>query len=234
MPPFAGTIFVGSYVRPLADGAALRLFGATSGYVGLAPAAEAGNTTYTLPAADGDDGQVLTTDGNGALAWTTVASEGSEPAGSDTELQFNDSGALGASAQLRWSNDQLFVHVAASSGHIKTGSWGNVPGIELDYNGLGNLGLLLKFDDHLEVGTQGGGPLLLFANNAVGIRLDTSEVRLGASINQVISIASQSGCQVSFFNATPRGQLQKANYNNWTNVSDVVQALVDIGLFDQT
>jgi hypothetical protein len=51
----------------------LRLSGSTSGYVGLAPAAAAGSTTYTLPSADGTDGQVLATNGSGTLGWKTVA-----------------------------------------------------------------------------------------------------------------------------------------------------------------
>ena len=49
----------------------LRLSGSTSGYVGLAPAAIAGSTTYTLPAADGTTGQVLQTNGTATLSWTT-------------------------------------------------------------------------------------------------------------------------------------------------------------------
>lgn len=51
----------------------LRLSGATSGYVGLVPAAAAGTTTYTLPTADGTSGQVLQTNGSAVLSWTTVA-----------------------------------------------------------------------------------------------------------------------------------------------------------------
>ncbi len=47
----------------------LRLSGATSGYVGFAPPAVAGNTTYTLPNGDGTGGFVLSTDGSGALSW---------------------------------------------------------------------------------------------------------------------------------------------------------------------
>ena len=50
----------------------LRLSGATSGYVGLAPAAAAGSTTYTLPTADGTSGQVLRTSGAGVLSWASV------------------------------------------------------------------------------------------------------------------------------------------------------------------
>lgn len=48
----------------------LRLSGSTSGYVGLAPAATAGSTTYTLPTADGTLGQLLSTNGSGTLSWT--------------------------------------------------------------------------------------------------------------------------------------------------------------------
>jgi hypothetical protein len=49
----------------------LRLSGATSGFVGFAPAATAGSTTYTLPSADGLNGQALTTNGSGVLTWVT-------------------------------------------------------------------------------------------------------------------------------------------------------------------
>ena len=52
----------------------LRLSGASSGYVGLAPAAAAGSTTYTLPSADGSANQVLRTDGSGVLSWVTSSS----------------------------------------------------------------------------------------------------------------------------------------------------------------
>ena len=47
----------------------LRLSGSTSGYVGFSPAAAAGSTTYTLPAADGTASQVLSTNGSGVLSW---------------------------------------------------------------------------------------------------------------------------------------------------------------------
>lgn len=51
----------------------LRLSGSTSGYVGLSPAAAAGSTTYTLPAADGTSGQFLSTNGSGTLSWSSAA-----------------------------------------------------------------------------------------------------------------------------------------------------------------
>jgi hypothetical protein len=53
----------------------LRLSGSTSGHVGLAAAAVAGSTTYTLPAGDGTNGQVLATNGSGTLSWTSGSSQ---------------------------------------------------------------------------------------------------------------------------------------------------------------
>ena len=54
----------------------LRLSGSTSGYVGFAPQAAAGSTTYTLPTGDGTNDQVLTTNGSAVLSWTDKAGGG--------------------------------------------------------------------------------------------------------------------------------------------------------------
>jgi hypothetical protein len=51
----------------------IRLSGSTSGYVGLQPAAAAGSTTYTLPTADGTNGQALLTNGSATLSWGVPA-----------------------------------------------------------------------------------------------------------------------------------------------------------------
>ncbi len=77
----------------------MRLSGATSGYVGLAPAAAAGSTTYTLPAADGTTGQALTTNGSGALSWSSAGggdfSNGGDTATADRTLGNTDNYDLG-------------------------------------------------------------------------------------------------------------------------------------------
>lgn len=52
----------------------ITLSGSSSGTVGLKAAAAAGSTTFTLPTADGSVNQVLRTDGNATLSWTTPAS----------------------------------------------------------------------------------------------------------------------------------------------------------------
>jgi hypothetical protein len=66
-----GTTFPGSRLDVKGT---LRLSGSSSGYVGFAPPAGAGSTTYTLPASDGTNGQVLTTNGSGQLSWADKGS----------------------------------------------------------------------------------------------------------------------------------------------------------------
>ncbi len=51
----------------------MRLTGNTAGYLQLQPSATAGDWTLTFPANDGDNAQVLTTNGSGVTSWTTVS-----------------------------------------------------------------------------------------------------------------------------------------------------------------
>jgi len=69
----------------------LRLSGATSGYVGLAPAANAGSTVYTLPSADGTvlTGYYLKSNGSGTLSWANPT---------DPTAFINDGNTFGAVA----------------------------------------------------------------------------------------------------------------------------------------
>ncbi|HEX5152899.1 MAG TPA: hypothetical protein VFW07_15720 [Parafilimonas sp.] len=74
----------------------LRLSGATSGFVGFQPAAAAGSTTYTLPSADGTNGQMLTTNGNKILSWTTP------PGGSGGGSSWSLTGNTGTSSSVNF------------------------------------------------------------------------------------------------------------------------------------
>jgi hypothetical protein len=53
----------------------LRLSGATTGYVGIAPGGSSGHATYTLPSSDGTSGQVLKTDSSGTLSWVSPGND---------------------------------------------------------------------------------------------------------------------------------------------------------------
>jgi len=50
-------------------GKSIRLYGATSGFSDIIAAAGSASTIFTLPANGGSNGQVLSTDGSGALSW---------------------------------------------------------------------------------------------------------------------------------------------------------------------
>lgn len=91
----------------------LRLYDTdNSNFVGLrAPTNLTADVTYQLPGQDGTSGQVLTTNGLGTLSWATVSGGGggggvaTDPAGTNTEIQFNNNGLFGADANLTFSVD---------------------------------------------------------------------------------------------------------------------------------
>jgi hypothetical protein len=91
----------------------LRLSGATSGYVGLQGAAAAGSTTYTLPSADGTNGQVLTTNGSAVLSWQTNAGgDVTGPGSSDDNAIARYDGITGKIIQ----NSAVFIDDAGDLG----------------------------------------------------------------------------------------------------------------------
>ena len=66
------------------------------------------NGEYSLPSADGSADQVLVTDGSGTLSF---ANNSATPGGSNTQIQFNDSGSFGGASNLTYtsSTDTLSV-----------------------------------------------------------------------------------------------------------------------------
>lgn len=69
--------------------------------------------TLKTPTADGTNGQALITNGSGVLSFSTVTTN---PAGSDTELQFNNAGAFGASSLLTFNGNTLSVTAGDGNG----------------------------------------------------------------------------------------------------------------------
>lgn len=61
----------------ITGGGTLKLYGGTSGFSGFTAAPSGANVTYTLPAADGSNGQVLGTNGAGGLSWVSGGGGGS-------------------------------------------------------------------------------------------------------------------------------------------------------------
>lgn len=79
----------------------------SSNYVGFqGPATVASNLVWTLPSTDGSSGQVLSTNGTGTLSWATASGA---PGGSNTQIQFNNSGSLGGSGNFTWDGTNVQI-----------------------------------------------------------------------------------------------------------------------------
>ena len=99
----------------------LRLSGSSSGYVGLAPAAAAGSTTYTLPSADGSSNQVLQTNGSGVLSWATSGSGTvTSVSGTGTVSGLSLSGTVTTSGNLTLGGTLSVAASDITSGTIST------------------------------------------------------------------------------------------------------------------
>jgi hypothetical protein len=77
-------------------------------YVGFKAATNvSSNIIWTLPDTDGDVGQFLRTNGAGVLSWATAAGGGeggsTPPGGSNTQVQYNDSGSFGGNANFTFN-----------------------------------------------------------------------------------------------------------------------------------
>ena len=80
---------------------------------------------FNLPG--GDNGYVLQTDGDGNLSWTAQTGNGGNgsPGGSNTQVQFNDGGNFGASANLTF--DKSLNQLSVLSGSQVLGNVGATP-----------------------------------------------------------------------------------------------------------
>jgi len=94
------------------------------------------NSAYTLPNTDGSTGQILQTNGASTVSWVDLSGSTS-PAGSDTFIQFNDSGSFGANSGLTYDyTDNTFkteTTIGTSNAKIENGltdfgSFGTISG----------------------------------------------------------------------------------------------------------
>jgi len=114
----------------------IRLSGATSGFVGFAPAAVAGSTTYTLPTSDGTSGQILKTNGSGVLSWTSVGAGTLTGSGTANQVAFwNGTSSHSGNSNFTWDNTNNRLGIGTSSP-------GNV--VEINSGTGGASGLRLK------------------------------------------------------------------------------------------
>ena len=82
-----------------------------SNYVGLqSPATVVADTVWTLPAADGANGQALTTDGAGALLWATLGGAAATAVQTDADPATNLTGAAEGDIAYDTTDDELQVY----------------------------------------------------------------------------------------------------------------------------
>jgi len=80
----------------------------SSNYVAFKAAGTvASNVTWTLPSADGTNGQALVTNGTGTLSWATASGS---PGGSTTQLQYNNAGAFAGATNLVTDGSNLTIN----------------------------------------------------------------------------------------------------------------------------
>jgi len=67
---------------------------------------------------------------------------------------------------------------------------------------------------------------------------DIKSLQMGDACNIVLNtttgtmLGSAANQKLGFYGTAPTAQIAKADYNNWTDFGDVVDALVALGLFD--
>ena len=71
--------------------------------------------SYILPTEDGTNGQVITTDGNGVLTFSNIAVS-TTAAGSNGQIQFNESGTLAANASLTYDSANYVLQTGVVRG----------------------------------------------------------------------------------------------------------------------
>lgn len=96
----------------------VNLKGTTSGTVALSVADAAGTWTMKLPTTAGTNGYYLQTDGAGNTTWAAGGGGGGgSPGGSNTQVQFNDSGSFGGDTGFTYvkSTDTVTIGVQQTS-----------------------------------------------------------------------------------------------------------------------
>ena len=111
--------------------------GTTSGLVKVQPATVAGTWTLTLPIDDGLSGQSLITNGAGVTSWSTVVGIAGNPAGSDNQIQLNESSAFAADGDLTYNPTTHLLYLGGSQkAWIEQDITENISAASLFQNGL--------------------------------------------------------------------------------------------------
>jgi hypothetical protein len=138
----------------------LRLYGATTGYVGLQASGSSNNVTWSLPSADGTSGQVLTTNGLLGLFWSTISSSGG--GGLTYRLE---SGSFTAVA-----GEFIKSTGASATGTLPTASGVTNQRVKLKYSGSGSLTVNTTGGELIDAWASGN--IVLYSGESMGFISD--------------------------------------------------------------
>ena len=163
---------------------------------------------FKVNGGQGSDGQVLTSTGSG-VAWESAA--GGSPAGSNTQVQFNNSGSFGADADFCFDGTRLLlknsddVDLDAVSGALITG--GDGTGQHLAYNGN-------EITSKSDATTAG---ILYFNPDGGSVRTGTNTALTDFTIKGPVLVGEDdTGHDVKFFGAT------SGSYMLWDESADAL------------
>ena len=116
---------------------AITLTNSTGGSLVLQPAVgSTTTTTLAFPNGVGTNGQVLTSNGAGGTTWAAGGGAPTVPAGANTQIQFNNSGAFGANSNFVFDNANTRLGVGLSNPtatlHVANASGSTTPQINLN------------------------------------------------------------------------------------------------------
>lgn len=121
----------------------------------------------------GTSGYVLTTDGTGNLAFSNPGAVVSAPSGSNTQVQFNDNGAMNASANFTFNKSTNLLTITGNANvtanltanNISTGNIANI-GANLLVGGVANIGgnLIARANAFISANANVTGNLNVTAN----------------------------------------------------------------------
>jgi len=173
-------------------------------------------TQVTANGSTGTAGYILTSGASGNVYWRDPGSLSTSAAGSNTQIQFNDSGSFGSNNQFRYDkvSKELYVDDHIVTGYLQGQNYAN--NIALNYSGQnGTVGVA----NNLYVGTGGNGNLYVNTNVLANGTVNASILSVGGWV-----IANNSGVFTSgVVNAdiVQVGSKFKANTSQVTIASDV-------------
>lgn len=150
----SGAVFLGSTLTTASDitvqsANSLRFADSdSSNYIGFrAPSSVSTNLVWTLPSTDGTSGQFLRTNGLGVLSWATPEGGGgggggpaTTPGGSNTYIQFNNSGLFDGNAALTFNPATSLLTASKLNVSDATASTSTTTGAATIAGGLGVAG----------------------------------------------------------------------------------------------